>query len=84
MLHGEIKVNNHEIAKWRAVRQTTDTNEYNDYDVTVDYTDMRGYRFRATFVHSHRYYDGALALTGNIMLECIEHLKAYHPYQDID
>lgn len=84
MLHGEIKINAHEIAKWKAVRQTWDQNEYNKYDVTVTYTDLGGYKHKATFEHTHKFSDGALVLTGNLMLECVKHLKPWHPYDDLD
>ena len=84
MLHGEVKVNHHVIGTWRAVRQTMDQNEYNTYNVTVQYTDMAGYKYKAAFEHTHKFTDGALVLTGNIMLECVKHMKPYHPYDDLD
>jgi hypothetical protein len=84
VLHGEVKINHHVIGTWRAVRQTPIINEYNKYDVTVEYTDIHGYNHKADFVHTHRFTDGALVLTGNLMLECVKHLRPYRPYDDLD
>lgn len=68
-LHGEIKVNHHVIGTWSAQRAgTTGQGDY-VYRVKFEYTDMAGYTTNRTWFTRHKFSDGAVALTGQVMVE---------------
>jgi hypothetical protein len=79
MLHGEIKVNNHEIGEWTAVN----LNEYprqgepSTYLVNVEYTPANGNKLVAQWETENVYnkHGGALALVAKIMAEAPDHLR---------
>lgn len=71
MLHGEIKVNDKEIAYWQAVRQEPlqDERQVSTYKCVVAKKLIGGeYRY-ATFTLTHRYDDGASMLTIRVLTE---------------
>lgn len=75
-LHGEIKINYNEIAKWEAVRAgTMGKDSVYIYRCTVNYTDMRGYSHRRRFFVAHNFFDGAVALAGKVMVEFTQQLR---------
>lgn len=71
MLHGDIKVNQHLIGSWTAVRQQLleSVEQVSDYKCEVHwYAPRENYGFE---VH-HRYSDGADALVVRIMVKAHE------------
>lgn len=68
MLHGEIKVNHHEIARWQAANLGKAEGGYTLYRCAVTYIDNAGYkRETGPFLVHHYPEQGALVLT-NIVL----------------
>lgn len=71
MLHGEVKVNDYEIAKWTAVNTT----EVIDHDVVykcrVAGRDIQGYPYEHSFTVLHKPSDGPPSLVRSIMQEAI-------------
>ena len=74
-LHGEIKVNHHEIGHWSAQRCGAMPNGDFIYRCTVETTDLAGYTHKRRFFVHHPYSDGALALTGLVMLESVKQMN---------
>lgn len=81
MLHGEIKVNHNEIAKWKAVRkervfpQPESSMTFFRYECTLEYRNTAGYPMEAAFDVVHKYGDGAVLLAQKVLLQGYVKLK---------
>lgn len=78
MLHGEVKVNDGEIARWTAVRkERVDCGEARNgeappffrYECTLWYRNLAGYPMEAAFDVTHRYGDGAVLLAHKVLMQ---------------
>lgn len=76
MLHGDIRVTGNVIATWSARRLVRPPQERNDYEVQVTYQDPHGSVHTAKGVLSHKFSDGALLLTSEVMAWA--HREVYH------
>jgi hypothetical protein len=63
-LHGEVKVNHMVIATWQAVRRSETPGELNVYDCLVTQHDPL---LSVSFIVTHWYDDGALALAQQVL-----------------
>lgn len=63
-LHGDIRINGHELFTWAARRIDVVTTEVNDYE--VDLYKPSGDGIKNTIL-SHRYDDGALVLAAKVL-----------------
>lgn len=76
MLHGEVKVNHTVVGEWRAVRQTMDTNEFNNYDCYIEFRDMKGCLNEARWeLIGHAYVNGAMSLAARVIHEGMTRAK---------
>lgn len=76
MLHGEIKVNDHVIGEWQAVRMSHDLRDANDYECRMTYRNMAGYPMEAAWIlREHDFKMGAAALAGRVILEGMSRLR---------
>lgn len=76
-LHGDIRVNEHKIATWKASRgeKLLDKRSTHTYAVAVFYTNESGTPMIAEFTLDHNYQDGALILAGKILTEAPNYLR---------
>lgn len=73
MLHGEIKVNDHVIGEWKAVRQSHDLRDTNNYECTMTYTNQAGYPMEAAWIiFDHHYNMGAAGLAARVLYLWLE------------
>ena len=71
MLHGEIKVNHHEIVWWSAVRKEklVADGDVPRYECKVEGRNIKGYPFEYEFDVWHSFKKGALYLTSLVLAE---------------
>lgn len=70
MLHGEVKVNGNVIGEWKAVRQTMDANQFNNYNCFIRFQDMQGYTNEARWeLIGHGFGNGAISLAARVLRE---------------
>lgn len=69
MLHGEIKINDHEFTSWAVSNTQEKENGVSVYAATVNYTDRAGYSHTASFTVLHNPGDGAMLLVARILDE---------------
>lgn len=89
MLHGEIKVNDGEIAKWRAVRKEelfnhSDAGKTFLYECHLEYRNRAGYPMEAAFVVAHAFGDGAVILASKVLLQGYAKLRVKPMGRDIE
>jgi hypothetical protein len=79
MLHGEIKINSHEIGKWSAVNLNKYPRQGDPctYLVNVEYTPAHGNKLVAQWeiINVYNKNGGSLSLVAKIMEEAPEHLR---------
>lgn len=80
MLHGEIKVNDNEIARWRAVRKEelfnhSEAGQTFLYECHLEYRNRAGYPMEAAFVIAHTFSDGAIFLAQKVLLQGMGKLR---------
>lgn len=70
MLHGDIKSNDHEIGRWKAVRAgSAGTDGEFIYRCDIDFTYMNGYSDVRRFFVLHSFRDGAAILASKVLTE---------------
>lgn len=85
-LHGEIKVNGHEIGRWNARRKEHPPQEVNTYEVVVLYSepgDVPGLDGRSHTVRGeiqHNFGDGAVTLAAKVLAWAAPLLPPRAPY----
>jgi hypothetical protein len=68
MLHGEIKVNGHEIGRWSARRLVHPPSPgANEYEIEVTYVDPEGREWGYRDTLWHNFGDGAITLAAEVL-----------------